>query len=350
MSHANCLLRTLTILATSTLAWSAFVGCNAAANVPAQRWSGPVKLEVLKSLPVGGEGRWDCITVDPQAGRLYVPRSTRVMVLDAQTGATLGVVPGTPGVHGVAIVKDRNLGFASNGKDNSVTAFDLKTFAPVRTIKAGVGPDVIIYDEASKRVFACNHKSGDITIIDPAAMDKPPVTLTIGGTLEFAATDNAGHVYVNVEDKSEVVAIDSLKQTVLAHWSVAPGESPSGLDIDTRHGVLFVGCENKMLVMVDVKDGKVLGTVPVGAGVDGVVFDPQLNLAMTANGRDGTLTAVRRTQDGKYVVVQTLTTVVSARTLGIDTTSHRVYLPCTMPRPTGGTEFGIVVVGPSERK
>jgi DNA-binding beta-propeller fold protein YncE len=155
---------------------------------------------------------------------------------------------------------------------------------------------------------------------------------------------------VNVEDKSEVVAIDSLKQKVLAHWSVAPGESPSGLDIDTRHGVLFVGCENKTLVMVDVKNGKVIATAPVGAGVDGVVFDPHLNLAMTANGRDGTLTAVRRSRDGEYVIEQTLKTVVSARTLCIDTTSHRVYLPCMMPREGGGTEFGILVVGPPERK
>jgi outer membrane protein assembly factor BamB len=264
------------------------------------------------------------------------------MVLDAKTGATLGEVPGTPGVHGVAIVKDRNLGFTSNGKGNSVTAFNLDTFKPVRTIKAGTGPDVILYDRASKRVFAFNHKSGDITIIDPAALDQPPVTLVVGGTLEFGVSDNAGHVYVNVEDKSEVVAIDSLNPKVLAHWSVQPGDSPSGLDIDAKRGVLFVGCQNKTLVMVDVKDGKVLATVPVGEGVDGAVFDPGLNLAMTANGKDGTLTVVGRNRDGQYVVEQTLRTVVSARTLGIDTKTHRVYLPCMLD----GKKFGIVVVGP----
>ena len=338
MNHPKCLSRALTLLATSALAWTALAGCNTTAAAPA-------KYQVLQTFAVGGEGRWDCITVDGEAGRLYVPRSTRVMVLDAKTGATLGEVPGTPGVHGVAIVKDRNLGFTSNGKGNSVTAFNLDTFKPVRTIKAGTGPDVILYDRASKRVFAFNHKSGDITIIDPAALDKPPATLDVGGTLEYGATDNAGHVYVNVEDKAEVVAIDSLNQKVLAHWSVGPGDSPTGLDIDAKRGVLFVGCQNKTLVMVEAKDGKVLATVPVGAGVDGVAFDPGLNLAMTANGKDGTLTAVGLDRNGKYVVEQTLKTVVSARTLGVDAATHRVYLPCTLPEGKG---FGIVVVCPTK--
>jgi DNA-binding beta-propeller fold protein YncE len=170
------------------------------------------------------------------------------------------------------------------------------------------------------------------------------VTLAVGGTLEFGVTDNAGHVYVNVEDKSEVVAIDSLNPKVLAHWSVQPGDSPSGLDIDAKHGVLFVGCQNNTLVMVDAKNGKVLATVPVGAGVDGVAFDPKLNLAMTANGKDGTLTAVGRNRDGQFVVEQTLGTVVSARTLGLDAKTHRVYLPCMLD----GKKFGIIVVGPAK--
>jgi DNA-binding beta-propeller fold protein YncE len=335
MNSLKCLSKALTLLATSALAWTSLAGCNTTAAAPA-------KYQVLQSLAVGGEGRWDYIAVDGVAGRLYVPRSTRVMVLDAKTGAVLGEVPGTSGVHGVAIVRDRNLGFASSGKDNSVTAFDLDTFKPVRTIKAGTSPDAILYDAASKRVFAFNHRSGDITIIDPAALDAPPVTLAVGGTLEYGATDNAGHVYVNVEDKAEVVAIDSLNPKVLAHWSVQPGESPTGLAIDAKRGVLFVGCQNKKLVMVDVKDGKILATVPVGEGVDGVAFDPGMNLAMTADGKDGTMTVVGPNRDGQYVVEQTLGTVVSARTIGLDTRSHRVYLPCMLD----GKKFGIVVAGP----
>ena len=199
------------------------------------------ELAVQKAIIGDGTGGWDDLTVDPENHRVYMSRATRVMVFDIEAGKLLGEVADTPGVHGIAVVPELNLGFATCGQAGTVAVFDLKTLKVTQTVKAGQGPDGILYDPASKKVYAFNHRGGDITIIDPAALDKEPVTLAVGGTLEFGATDGAGHVYVNVEDKSEVAVIDSKTQTVTAHWSVAPGEGPTGLAIDVAHKRLFAG-------------------------------------------------------------------------------------------------------------
>ena len=187
-----------------------------------------------------------------------------------------------------------------------------------------------------------------MTVIDAAAPEKPPVTIAVGGTLEFGATDNAGRVFVNVEDKGEVAVIDAKQRTVIARWPVAPGESPSGLAIDRTARRLYVGCDNKTMVALDADSGKVLGSVPVGQGVDGDAFVPQLGLAMTANGKDATLTAARVDSAGQFTVVQTLQTVKGARTIAANPKTGRVYLPCMIPDKTGKTAFGLLVVG--ERK
>jgi DNA-binding beta-propeller fold protein YncE len=303
------------------------------------------ELRVHKNFTAGGESRWDYVTVDPQARRVYVAHATKVTVFDADSGSVLGEVADTPGVHGVAIVADRNEGYASCGRDGTVVVFDLKTFKTVRKVPAGKNPDAILYDPASQRIFAFNGGSGDITVINPAAPDEAPATLVIGGKLEFGATDGAGHVYVNVEDKAEVVAIDSKQLKITGRWSISPGESPTGLAIDPARRRLFVGCGNKKMIILDADQGKVLSEMAVGSGVDGAAFDPELKLAVTANGRDGTLTAVGELPEGGFIVVQTLPTVKGARTVANDPKTHRFFLPAMIPGEEGKTSFGLVVVG-----
>ena len=316
----------------------------ARADAPAAGGAGP--LAVLKSIPGDGNGGWDDLTVDPDGKRVYVSRATRVMVFDTEAGKLLGEVADTPGVHGIAVVPDRNLGFASCGRDGTVAVFDLKTLKVSKKVKAGKNPDGIIYDPASQRVFAFNHTGGDITIIDPAALDKEPNTLAVGGTLEFGVADGAGHVYVNVEDKSEVVAIDSKAQKVTAHWSVAPGDGPTGLAMDVAHRRLFAGCGNQKMIVLDADTGKVLASPAVGSGVDGAAFDPGMGLAVTSNGRDGTLTAVREGPAGQFAAVQTLATVRGARTVRCDPKTNRFCLPGNLPGEGGGpARFGLLVVG-----
>ena len=330
-------------LVLTTVLWVAI------AASPASGPAGAGELAVLGSIPGDGNGGWDCLTVDPEGKRVYVARATRVMVFDTEKGKLLGEVADIPGAHGVALVPQRNLGFATCGRERKIAVFDLKTLKVLQKVKAGQNPDVIIYDPASQKVYAFNGRSGDITIVDPAALDKEPVTLSVGGKLEFGVADGAGHVYVNVEDKGEVVVIDTKEQKVAARWPVAPGEEPTGLDMDVVRRRLFVGCSNQKMVILDANTGKVLASPAVGAGVDGAAFDPQLGLAMTANGKDGTLTAVREGPDGQFAVVQTLKTVKGARTIAADTKTHRIYLACNLPAEGGGeAKFGLLIVGVPE--
>ncbi len=307
-------------------------------------------LAAVQTIPGGGEGGWDYITIDSSAGRAYVARSTRVMVISLGGQGLVGEVADVAGAHGVALAPTQNLGFATSGKDGTVNVFDLKTLAALRKIPAGQKPDAILFDPASRKVFAFNHGSGDVTIIDPANLDAAPVTLAVGGTLEFGVTDNAGRVYVNVEDKSEVAVIDSKQGKVIARWSVKPGAQPTGLAIDVTHRRLFVGCSNRKMIILDADCGKLLGDVPVGSGVDGVAFDASLGVALSANGRDGTATAVAEFAPGQFAAVQTITTAKGARTVSADLGKHRFYFPCTQPAKSGKGEFGLLVVGPPAKK
>ncbi len=330
------------------LAWSVLAG-TLVGSVAAQAGqtegtadAGP--LQVLKTLKVGGTGGWDYLTVDLAARRLYVSHSARVMVLDLEQGTVVGEIPDTPGVHGIALVPERNEGFTTNGRDNTLTVFDLKTLKTLRKIPAGQNPDAITYDPLTKKVFAFNGRSGDVTIVDTTEPNQAPVTLPVGGKLESGVSDEAGHIYVNVEDKSEIVAIDSRENKVLAHWPIAPGEEPTGMAIDREHHRLFVGCGNRMMVVVDLEQDKVVATVPVGAGVDGIAFDATLGLIVTPNGRDGTLTAVKEEPAGTFKVVQTLKTARGARTITTDPKTHQFYLPCNVTT-NGTSEFSVLVVG-----
>jgi YVTN family beta-propeller protein len=290
----------------------------------AQQQKSPTGYHVVKQFKLGGEGGWDYLTFDAKGGRLFISRSTHVMVVDAEKGTVLGDIPDTQGVHGVALVEDLNKGYTSNGRASSVTVFDLKTLKVLKQIPVGKNPDAIVYDPASKRVFTMNGASDDATAID-VQTDTAVGTLALGGRPEFAVSDERGHVFVNLEDKSAVVEFDPAKLAVLARWPIAPGEEPSGLAIDRKHERLFSTGANKTLAVLDAATGKVVTTLPIGGGVDAAGFDPETGLAFSSNG-DGTLTVIREDSPDKFTVVENVKTQRGARTMTLDTKTHRVYL------------------------
>ena len=308
----------------------------------------PPQLKLLKTIPTGGRGplglpRRRCQT----HARLYVPRTSHLQVIDLDSGKVVGDILNISkqGAHGVALAPEQSLGFISAGRDNCVNVFDVKTLKVTATIKTGANPDAILYDPASKHILAMNHTGGDITVIDPAALDSKPGTIPVGGKLEFAVADGAGHVFVCVEDKNEVVQIDSKANRVLAHWPLAPGEEPTGLAIDLKHHRLFVGCDNQKMIVLDAKTGKVLATPAIGKGVDGVAYEPMLGVAMSANGKDGTVSVVKEMSPGRFETIQTVKTLAGAKTIAVDTKTHQALLPCNVPDGKGGKTFGIAVVG-----
>jgi DNA-binding beta-propeller fold protein YncE len=312
---------------------------------------------VIKKVQLGGEGGWDLLTVDSAARRLYISRSTHVMVVDIDTDKVVGDIPNTSGVHGIAVAPELNRGFTSNGKTNTATIFDLKTLKVLGQVKTGTNPDAILYDPASKRVFAFNGKSHDATVFDAVSGDVVG-TVALGGKPELAEADGKGMVFVNLEDKSEVVEIDSAKLVVTKRYSLKPGEEPTGIGVDPEHHRVFSGCNNKLMTVLDTESGKVVATVPVGEGVDGSGFDPAAGLAFSSNG-EGTLTVVRESSPGKFEVAETVPTQRGSRTMAIDPKTHNVYLPAAQflpppaptpdnpkPRPTMVKDsFVVLVVG-----
>jgi YVTN family beta-propeller protein len=293
--------------------------------------------KLAKTFPLGGDGGWDYLTVDNASRRVFVSRATRVMVVDADSGKLLSEIPDTPGVHGIAIADDLGRGFISAGRANSVTIFDLKSLAVISKVSTGQNPDAILYEPTTKRVFAFNGRSSDATVIDAATGDVA-ATIPLGGKPEFSVHDGKGTVYVNIEDKAELVALDAKTMKEKSRWSLAPCVDPSGLAIDRKHGRLFSACANKMMVVTDAATGKQLATVPIGAGTDGAGFDPDAGFAFSSNGGDGTLTIVQEISPGKFGVVETVETQRSARTMTIDPKTHAVLLSAAKfgppPAPT----------------
>jgi DNA-binding beta-propeller fold protein YncE len=282
---------------------------------------------------VGGEGGWDYLTVDPGARRLYVSRGNRVVVLDLDRETIIGELADTPGVHGIAIVPELGKGFTSNGGDSSVTAFDLKTLKATSKIKANGVPDAILYDPASKRVITFNHGTDDGTSIDPAT-EKVVGTIAFGGEPEAAVADGKGHVFVNVRSSSEIAEFDVLTLKIVNRWSLAPGQRPNGLAIDAKNRRLFSGCNgNSKMVVMNADNGTVIATVVIGRGSDGCGFDPAKGLAYSSNGGDGTVSVIGGTEPGKFQVVSTIPTQATARTMAVDPTTHRLYLPAATPLP-----------------
>jgi DNA-binding beta-propeller fold protein YncE len=286
---------------------------------------------------VGGEGGWDYLIADPDAHRVYISRGTHVLVLDPDSGKNLADIPDTPGVHGIALAPELGRGFTSNGREGTVSIFDIKTLALISKVKVGENPDAILYDPATKRVFTFNGKSQDSTAID-AASGKVLGTIKLDGKPEFAASDAKGEVFVNIEDKSELTAIDPNKLEVKATWPLAPCTEPSGLAIDRRHRRLYVGCDNKMMAVVDANNGKVLATPPIGEGVDATAFDPETGLAFASCG-EGLLTVVK--EEGHKYVAENIPTKARARTMALDTKTHKVFVVTadfgTAPAPTADT-------------
>src|SRR5262245_25875445 len=280
---------------------------------------------VIARYQPGGEGGWDYLTVDPQGKRLFVSRSTRVQVLDLANGKLLGEIPDTPGIHGIALAPGLHRGFTSNGRDSSVTIFDLATLAPVSRVHLDASrPDAILYEPVTQRVFTFNAGSASATAID-AATGRVVGSIALGGKPEFAVHDGHGRVFVNVEDKSQVWSFDARSLEVLSRWSIAPGEEPTGLAIDRSHHRLFSVCGNQRMVVLDAKRGTVLDTLAIGSVVDGAAFDAERSLALASNG-EGTLTVVREDSPSRFRVVENVPTQRGARTLTVDPTTHRVYL------------------------
>jgi YVTN family beta-propeller protein len=299
----------------------------------------PSDYKPATEIKVEGEGGWDYIASDPKTELLYISHSTIVQVLDEKTGKLKATIPDTKGVHGIAIADDLGKGFISNGKDSSVTVFDLKTFATLAKVKVtGKNPDAILYDRFSKKVFAYNGRSANATVID-AHTNAVIATIPLEGKPEFSVSDEKGKVYVNIEDKHKVCMINSVTLKVEQVWSIAPGEEPSGLAIDNKHHRLFMVCGNNVMMVLNAENGKVLAKLPIGDGSDGVAFDPALERAYSSNG-EGTITVVQGEKGGNYKILETLTSRKGARTIAVDTETHHLYLPTAEfePAPAGETE------------
>ncbi len=280
--------------------------------------------KVASKIKVGGATRWDYVFVDSANHRLYASHQNQVEVIDTATDKLVGTIMGTTGVHGIAIAGDLGRGFISDGGDNDVTVFDLKTLAVISKVKTGQNPDAIIYEPVSHRVFTFNGRSADSTAIDAKTGSVIAASIPMGGKPEFAQVDGKGHIYANNEDKNEIVEVDAQNALVAKRYSIAPCDSPSGLVIDPK-GRLYSVCENKLMIVSDPAAGKVLASLPIGAGADGVAFDD--GYAFSANGGDGNITMVGETSPGKFEVVATIPTQRSARTIGSDRTAHKLYLP-----------------------
>ena len=319
----------------------------------------PATYQVLHKFTPGGEGGWDYLTLDPDARRLYVSRGTHVMVLDADTGASVGDIPGTNGVHGIALAPKLGRGFTSNGRDNDVTIFDLKTLKAIGTVPTGQRPDCIVYEPKTQRVFTFNGGSNDATAID-AKTGKALGNVALGGRPEFAVADGQGMLYDNLEDKSEIVALDAKTLTLKATWPLVPAESPSGIAMDTKHRRLFSVCDGGKMAVTDADTGKVVATPAIGNGPDAAGFDPGAGLAFSSNGQDGTLTILHEDAPDTYTVAQTLATQAGARTMALDTKTHRVYVVTATPLPAApGAQpwrrsyapgsFTVLVLGPADK-
>lgn len=277
-----------------------------------------------REIVLGGDGGWDYITFDSGARRLYVSRASHVVVLEPDSGEVVGTIADTPGVHGIAIAPELATGYTSNGRDGTVTAFDLRTLQQVARIGVGTNPDAIVYEPTTKRVFAFNGGSNDVSVID--ARSRTIIdTLALDGRPEFAIADGQGDVYFNIEDKSQVAKINASRASIEARWSLAPCEGPTGIAMDVQRRRLFVGCSNSLMAVVDADSGRVLTTLPIGKGSDATAFDAQAHLAFSSNA-DGTLTVIREDGPDGFVVVENVATKLGARTMALDSPRQRIYL------------------------
>jgi YVTN family beta-propeller protein len=313
----------------------------------------------FNEIRIGGEGGWDYVTIDATARRLYLSHATKVVVVDLTKNAVIGEIADTPGVHGFAAVPELQRGFSANGKEAKVSVVDLSALKTISKIDTGANPDALIYEARRGELYVFNHTGNSATVIDAKAA-KVISTIPLDGNPEFAAAD-ADRVYCNIEDKSEIEVIDTSKHEVVARWPLAPGEEPTGMALDAAHHRLFAGCHNKLMPMLDTQTGKVVATVPIGAGVDACVFEDATQFAFASCG-DGTTTIAKEETRQKLTVVQTLKTERGARTMALDPETHRIYLPTAefqpAPSPAPGASparptiipntLKLLVYGPAE--
>jgi YVTN family beta-propeller protein len=279
---------------------------------------------VVKRLGIGGAGGWDYLTL--HAGKLFISRSDRVMAVDGGDGKLLGTIVDTQGVHAIVPVPALGRGFTSNGRANTITEFDLATLNILRTLPAGgENPDALLYDTHSAHLFAFNGRSHDMTAIDPVA-GKVIATISVGGKPEFAASDQHGHVFVNIEDTAELKRIDTNTNKIDAAWKLDNCEEPTGLALDAAHQRLFSTCQNGQMAVTDALTGRHVASVAIGKGPDAAVFDAARGLVFSSNGEDGTLTVIHEDTPDSYRVLANVPTQKSARTMALDPSSHRIYL------------------------
>ncbi len=306
--------------------------------------------KVVDNVKIGGDGGWDYLNCDAAAHRLYISRGTHVQVFDTQSKTVVGDIPNTTGVHGIALAQEFGRGYTSNGRDSSVTVFDLATLKTIKVIKMQASnPDAICYDSYSHRVFTFNGRSSNATAID-VQTDSIAGYLSLDGKPEFAAADGKGKVFVNLEDKSMIVAFESNSLKIIGRWPIAPGEGPSGLSIDREHNFLFSGCGNKLMMILDASTGKIVSSLPIGAGVDATAYDSGTRFAFSSNG-EGTVTVVQEDSTGKFSVLDNVSTQRGSRTMALDEKTHKLYLSAATfgpapaatpenPRPRPQMELG----------
>lgn len=307
--------------------------------LPARAQSQKPKYKVVNKIHLPGNSWWDYLTVDNQTGRLFVSHGTEVLVVDIHSGHLIKTIAHTDGVHGIALAHSLNKGFISDGSSSKVTVFNLKTLNTIKTINVtGKDPDCILYDPFTKRVLTFNGHSSNVTVID-AENYRILGTIKLDGNPEFAVSDDHGHIFDNIESKSEIAEINPLTMKVEKYWSIAPGEGPSGLAIDQIHHYLFSVCHNRKMVISDTQKGKVIATLPIGSHVDGAAFDPVLNRAYSSNG-EGTLTIVQESKTGTFRVLENLPTQPGARTIALDEQNHHLYLSTAQYLPANKSEKG----------
>lgn len=329
-----------------------FVFCATSFSRAASPLPGPSGYHLIKTVPVPGDEGWDYLAVDSAARRVYISHGSHVVVMNADTYAIEGDIPDTAGVHGIALASDLGRGFVSAGRANMAVIFDLKSLKALGTVKTDTNPDAIVYDDVTKRVFTMNGRGQNTTAIN-GADGSVAGTLALGGKPEFAAADGKGSIYVNIEDKSELVQFDAQKLTETHRWPLAPCQSPSGLSMDVKNRRLFSVCDEKVMAVTDADTGKIIATPTICQGPDASAFDPATNYAFASCG-DGNLTVVHEDSPDKFTVVENVPTKRSARTMGLDLKTHKIFLSSAEFDPPAPGErrgkmkpgsFAILVVG-----
>lgn len=332
-SILRCLLGALLVVPAAAAAW-------AAAAEPHYKH--------LKEITIGGGGGWDYLYADAEGHRLYVTHGTKVVVVDTETDKVVGDIPDTPGIHGFVTAPDLKRGFSSNGQENKSSIIDLTNLKLIKKVPTGPNPDAILYEPKSAQVWVFNGRGQSATVYDAKTGDVVGPEIKLDGKPETGVADpEAGRVYVNLENKSEVAVIDMKEHKVIANWKIAPGEEASGMAIDRASHRLIIGCGNSKMVMMDSTNGKVVASVDCGQGVDAAAFDPETHLAFVSAGGSGTVT-VAKVEPDKLTVVQTLTTERGARTMTVDSKTHRIYLANAKSR-NDPNSFHVLVYGLEEK-